>query len=168
MAWKQPETFGVLPPIAWPVEMGVYVLAMSAEDWVKVLSALGGTGLLTAFGAWWERSSTRKLSEARGVISERDARIAGLEDDIKAIKASRQEERDRCRGEADEMRKEIDSLQSLNSEKDKIISEQNAQIHSRDLLVLDNTRNITRLSRDIADLSDAFLILKGDARPRER
>lgn len=168
MAWKIPETFGTLPPTCWPVEVVTFAFAMTSQDWVNVVSGIVGTGtfgaILAAISALWEKSSTKKLFEARSEASNSKIRVEELESDLKTEREDRAHQRDRKDAEIKRMQELVESLRVQLADRDRTIAERDEQLRSRDLAIEQNSRNIHLLSKDVAALSALMLMQKGDAR----
>src|SRR5690242_9683413 len=100
MAWRN-DTLGTLPPAAWPVEMVVYVAAMSPGDIAQVITLViagtGGSAALIGRFLWakWEQSNAKKLKDA---LEDHAAVVAKLREDLAD-----------CKMECDEARAERDA-----------------------------------------------------------
>jgi hypothetical protein len=179
MAWRVSETFGPSIPAAWPVEMGAYLMAMSSDDWGKVVASLmavgGGSVAVAGYKilTWWDTSNAKQLLVVRRELASCKADKEQAESELKDERSDRVGAKERNRVENERLHSENERLQGIIkaqqdqiAEKDRIIVEKDIVIHSRDLTVADNTRRIDKLYETMADMGVLILVNRGDVRPR--
>lgn len=180
----RPPAFASLPPAAWPVEAASYVLAVTANDWVTIISgvilALGSSAALLGKFLWgkYEASNLRTLLAERADHRDEVAKVrrelaecrADLDQAVAELKDERSDRvgaKERNRLEAEKRAAENDELRDLVSTLRAQLAEAYKTIADRDHTVTENSRRIGRADATLTVLSAMVLELLGDARARK-